>query len=67
MQREVREAACDPIDFDLEMRKPPPPLKINKQVTLAEIDQDWAKSNLFELAMKIYTIPKQDRDEELIK
>jgi hypothetical protein len=50
MQRELKEAACDPIDFEAEYNVPPPtppPLVIQKQMTLDDIDQDWAKSELF--------------------
>ena len=44
MQREVREAACDPIDFEAERKRTPKALNIQKQLTLDDIDQDWEKS-----------------------
>ena len=48
MQREVREAACDPIDFEAERKispkATPKVLNIQKQLTLDDINQDWEKS-----------------------
>ena len=62
MQREVREAACDPIDFEAERKsvaqteqafKSPQPLTVQKQLTLDDINQDWEKSQLFQMCIKI--------------